>query len=108
MEQRLSSLNWYISAFRPQGPKIDPRLCRDLNIFVQPYFQPKLTQFSILSGSVNEYQRLLGASWELTCDGLVAHRRQDSHPLNITETGDKSRLHGPHSFKGLSFLRATC
>ena len=32
-------------------------------------------------------------SWELTCDGLVSHAGgvKDSHPLNITETGDKRR-----------------
>ena len=39
-----------ISAFRAQGPRFDPRLCRDLNWFVWLSFPPKLTQLSILPG----------------------------------------------------------
>ena len=50
-----------ISALRPEGPRFD--LSSDeVFIFVQPSFPPKLTQFTILSGWVNEYQRLLGAN----------------------------------------------
>ena len=37
-----------ISAFWPQGPQFDTRLCQDLNWFVRLSFPPKLTQFSIL------------------------------------------------------------
>ena len=35
--------------------------------------------------------------WELTCDALVSRPGavKDSHPINITETEDKRRLHGP-------------
>ena len=39
-----------ISAFRPQDPQFDPRLCRDLNWLVRFSFPPKLTQLSILPG----------------------------------------------------------
>ena len=35
-----------------------------------------------------------GIYWELTCDGLVSLPGgvKDSHPLNITETGDERQL----------------
>ena len=50
-----------ISAFQPQGPQFDPRLCQDLDICATS-FQPKQTQLFVLLGQVNEYQNLLGAN----------------------------------------------
>ena len=38
-----------ISAFRPQGPRFDPGFA-EVRKFVQPSFQPKPTQLSILPG----------------------------------------------------------
>ena len=37
------------------------------------------------------------ACWKLTCDELVSFPEgvKDSHPLNLKETVDKRRLHGP-------------
>ena len=50
-----------ISAFRPQGPEIDHRLCQDLNIYATS-FPSKLTQFYFLPGQINEYECLLRAN----------------------------------------------
>ena len=44
--------------------------------------------------------------WALTCGGLVSRSGgvKDSHPLNITETEVKRRLHGLRGLKRFSLL----
>ena len=65
----------------------------EIGTFVRPSFPPMLTQFSILPGKVNEYQRLLGANLRWIC--VPSRGWQGTHPLNTTETRDKRRLHEP-------------
>ena len=85
-----------VSVFWPSIPG-----SAEIWIFVWPSFPPKLTQLSILPRKVNEYQHILGliCAWSVSHPGGV----KDSHPLNITETGDKRRA--IWLVKDLAFVR---